>query len=41
MYGVALQGFALVSEGDVRGMRLLDEATTAAVGGEMNQTSPQ
>ena len=41
MYGLALQGFALVSEGKVAtGMRLLDEATTAAVGGEMgNRTA--
>jgi DNA-binding CsgD family transcriptional regulator len=37
MYGLALEGLALVSEGDVSGgMRLLDEAAAAAVGGEMS-----
>src|SRR5205085_11853821 len=37
MYGLALEGLALVSEGDVNGgMRRLDEATAAAVGGEMS-----
>jgi LuxR family transcriptional regulator, maltose regulon positive regulatory protein len=41
MYGLALEGFAMVSEGEVpAGMRRLDEATTAAVGGEMrNRTA--
>ncbi|HST05447.1 MAG TPA: tetratricopeptide repeat protein [Chloroflexia bacterium] len=37
MFGLALQGFALVSEGKVdEGMRCLDEATTAATGGEIS-----
>ncbi len=37
MYALAIEGFAMVSEGLVSdGMRRLDEATTAAVGGEMN-----
>jgi LuxR family maltose regulon positive regulatory protein len=37
MYGLALEGFAMVSEGEVNdGMRRLDEATMAAIGGEMN-----
>ncbi len=37
MFGLALEGFVMVSEGDLRGgMRRLDEATTAAVGGEMS-----
>jgi DNA-binding NarL/FixJ family response regulator len=36
MYGMAIEGFALVSEGKIRdGMRRLDEATAAAVSGEM------
>lgn len=36
MTGVALDGLALVSEGEIdEGMRLLDEAAAAAVGGEM------
>jgi LuxR family maltose regulon positive regulatory protein len=36
MTGLALEGLTLVSEGEVQeGMRLLDEATTAAVSGEM------
>jgi DNA-binding NarL/FixJ family response regulator len=37
MTGLALEGLALVSEGDIeQGMRLLDEATAAAVSGEMS-----
>lgn len=37
MTGLALEGLALVGEGDVeQGMRLLDEATAAAVSGEMS-----
>jgi DNA-binding NarL/FixJ family response regulator len=37
MFGLALEGLALVSEGEVSGgMRLLDEAAAAAVGGEMS-----
>src|SRR5919199_320172 len=41
MYGRALEGFALVSQGDVAdGMRRLDEAATAAISGEMrNRTA--
>ena len=36
MTGLALEGLALVSEGEVeQGMRLLDEATAAAVSGEL------
>jgi DNA-binding NarL/FixJ family response regulator len=36
MTGLALEGLALVSEGEIeRGMRLLDEATAAAVSGEL------
>lgn len=36
MFGLALEGLALVSEGAVEdGIRLLDEATAAATGGEM------
>lgn len=37
MVGLALEGLALVSEGDIlEGMRQLDEATTAAVAGELS-----
>src|SRR5581483_1596992 len=36
MTGLALEGLALVSEGEIdEGMRLLDEAAAAAVGGEL------
>ncbi len=36
MYGLALQGLGLVSQGNVdQGMALLDEATAAATGGEL------
>jgi LuxR family maltose regulon positive regulatory protein len=36
MTGLALEGLALVAEGEIdEGMRLLDEATAAAVGGEL------
>jgi ATP/maltotriose-dependent transcriptional regulator MalT len=36
MTGLALEGLALVAEGEIdSGMRLLDEATAAAVGGEL------
>jgi DNA-binding NarL/FixJ family response regulator len=38
MLALAVQGAALVAEGQVsRGMRLLDEATAAALGGEMRE----
>lgn len=38
MLGLAIRGLALVSEGAVdEGMRLLDEATAAAVGGDMRE----
>lgn len=38
MLGLAIRGLALVSEGAVNeGMRLLDEATAAAVGGDMEE----
>jgi LuxR family maltose regulon positive regulatory protein len=41
MVGVATEGLALVSEGEVeRGMRCLDEATAAALGGEYEQLQP-
>lgn len=37
MYGLAIEGFALVSQGRVDdGMRRLDEATAAAISGEMS-----
>lgn len=40
MFGLALEGFALVSEGKVeQGMRRLDEATAAAIGGEMTNVT--
>jgi LuxR family maltose regulon positive regulatory protein len=40
MVGLAVQGFALVNEGELtEGMRLLDEATTAAVAGELTDLS--
>src|SRR5919199_262323 len=41
MYGRAIEGFALVSQGDVAdGMRRLDEAAAAAISGEMrNRTA--
>jgi DNA-binding NarL/FixJ family response regulator len=37
IYALALEGFALVTEGEVKtGLRRLDEATAAAVGGEIS-----
>jgi DNA-binding CsgD family transcriptional regulator/tetratricopeptide (TPR) repeat protein len=40
MFGLALEGLALVSEGKVDdGMRKLDEATAAAIGGEMHNST--
>ena len=40
MFGLALEGLALVSEGKVEdGMRKLDEATAAAIGGEMHNST--
>jgi LuxR family transcriptional regulator, maltose regulon positive regulatory protein len=41
MVGVATEGLAMVSEGEVeRGMRCLDEATAAALGGEYEELQP-
>jgi LuxR family transcriptional regulator, maltose regulon positive regulatory protein len=41
MVGVATEGLALVSEGTLeRGMRCLDEATAAALGGEYEELQP-
>jgi LuxR family maltose regulon positive regulatory protein len=41
MVGVATEGLALVSEGLVdEGMRCLDEATAAALGGEYEELTP-
>ena len=40
MFGLAIVGLALVSEGKVEeGMRKLDEATAAAIGGEMHNST--
>ncbi|MEO8286276.1 MAG: LuxR C-terminal-related transcriptional regulator [Chloroflexota bacterium] len=40
MFGLALEGFTLVSEGKVdQGMRRLDEATAAAISGEMSNVT--
>ena len=41
MFGLATEGLALVNQGDVaEGMRRLDEAAAAALGGEYEQLAP-
>ena len=41
MFGLATEGLALVNQGEVAdGMRCLDEATAAALGGQFEQLAP-